>query len=102
MTVALSQTVAGDELAARPPCAGVRGLHRSEQLLLEPVAEILVDLLVRVPEVVERERDLIGGLADLADDALTGFEGGVRHAYQVTRHPEVVRKDLATPRCTFH
>lgn len=92
--VAIRQPMAGDELATRAPGPGIRRLNRTEQLLLEPVAKVLVDLLVRIAEIVERKRDLIGRLTDLADDPLAGFKGGVRHDDQITRHPEVPRKDL--------
>jgi hypothetical protein len=57
----------------------VGGLHRAEQRLLEPVARVLVDVLVRLGEQGERHPDLAGGRGDIVEQLPASVRGRVAH-----------------------
>ena len=73
------QPVALGEAGVRAAGAAVGDLDRAEQLLLEPVAAALVELLVGGAERRERAAELVGGDRDRVEEDQAGFAAVVCH-----------------------
>src|SRR5687767_5756249 len=72
------------ELRVRALGSTVGGLHRSEEVLLEPVRVVLVELLVRRSEFRQPKPDLIDRKCQGVEQFLPCFRARVRHVAETS------------------
>src|SRR5581483_11788344 len=70
---------AGRELRMGPLGATVRSLHRTEQLLLQPIPGRLVECFVGLAERDERDADLLGAVREVIEHLLASLCGREAH-----------------------